>query len=190
MENGSLRSLCDKFDGFSESLVAIYVTQTLHGLRYLHEQGVLHRDIKGANILTTKDGSVKLADFGVAMSMSDASETGNSDRDADVVGSPYWMAPETIEMQTPTTGCDIWSLGCTIIELLTGKPPYMELEPMSALFRIVQDPHPPLPRGISESLKSFLLLCFNKDPMKRDSAEHLLSHQWLQNPQSHVKVRL
>eukprot|EP00520_Triparma_pacifica_P017312 CAMPEP_0118635422 /NCGR_PEP_ID=MMETSP0785-20121206/2070_1 /TAXON_ID=91992 /ORGANISM="Bolidomonas pacifica, Strain CCMP 1866" /LENGTH=1196 /DNA_ID=CAMNT_0006526459 /DNA_START=294 /DNA_END=3882 /DNA_ORIENTATION=+ len=187
MENGSLRSLCDKFDGFSESLVAIYVTQTLHGLRYLHEQGVLHRDIKGANILTTKDGSVKLADFGVAMSMSDASVTGTSDQSADVVGSPYWMAPEIIEMQTPTTGCDIWSLGCTIIELLTGKPPYMELEPMSALFRIVQDNHPPLPRGISESLKSFLLLCFNKDPTKRDSAENLLSHQWLQNPQSHVK---
>ena len=76
---------------------------------------MLHRDIKGANILTTKDGSVKLADFGVAMSMSDFSETGNSDQDADVVGSPYWMAPEIIEMQTPTTGCDIWSLGCTII---------------------------------------------------------------------------
>ncbi|GMH46908.1 hypothetical protein TrVE_jg11879 [Triparma verrucosa] len=188
MENGSLRSLCDKFDGFSESLVAIYITQVLHGLTYLHEQGVLHRDIKGANILTTKDGSVKLADFGVAMNLTDAGNSAEGDtNDNDVVGSPYWMAPEVIEMQCPTASCDIWSLGCTIIELLTGKPPYMELEPMAALFRIVQDDHPPMPAGVSDSLKDFLLLCFKKDPNMRTSAAELLSHQWLQNPQSHIK---
>lgn len=187
MENGSLRSLCDKFDGFSESLVAIYITQVLHGLTYLHEQGVLHRDIKGANILTTKDGSVKLADFGVALNLTDVNAAQGDTNGNDVVGSPYWMAPEVIEMQCPTASCDIWSLGCTIIELLTGKPPYMELEPMAALFRIVQDDHPPLPAGVSDSLKDFLLLCFKKDPNMRTSAAELLSHQWLQNPQSHIK---
>jgi len=99
MENGSLRSLCDKFDGFSESLVAIYVTQTLNGLAFLHSQGVLHRDVKGANILTTKDGSVKLADFGVALSLADDATDLQKSAEDTVVGSPYWMAPEIIEMQ-------------------------------------------------------------------------------------------
>lgn len=103
MENGSLANVIKKFGSFSESLTAIYTVQVLRGLKYLHEQGVLHRDIKGANILTTKDGQVKLADFGVAMKVNDPNFT-----DCNVVGTPYWMAPEIIAMSTPTVGCDIW----------------------------------------------------------------------------------
>eukprot|EP01042_Synura_sphagnicola_P028181 gene28181-36369_t len=70
--------------------------------------------------------------------------------DQGVVGTPYWMAPEVIELSTPTATCDIWSVGCTVIELLTSVPPYFELLPMSAMFRIVQDDYPPLPEGISQ----------------------------------------
>jgi serine/threonine protein kinase len=103
MENGSLQNVIRKFGSVSESLAAIYIVQVLRGLKYLHEQGVLHRDIKGANILTSKDGMVKLADFGVAMKLSEATAD-----DHDVVGTPYWMAPEIIEMSTPTSACDIW----------------------------------------------------------------------------------
>ena len=103
MENGSLANVIKKFGSFSESLTANYTSQVLRGLMYLHEQGVLHRDIKGANILTTKEGVLKLADFGVAMKLS---EVNNGDHD--VVGTPYWMAPEVIEMSTPTVACDIW----------------------------------------------------------------------------------
>lgn len=103
MENGSLSNVIKKFGAFSESLSSIYVSQVLSGLNYLHEQGVLHRDIKGANILTTKDGQVKLADFGVAVRLSEGSIDG-----LEVVGSPYWIAPEVIEMSTPTSACDIW----------------------------------------------------------------------------------
>ena len=84
MENGSLLTVFKKFGSFSESLAAIYIVQVLKGLKYLHEQGVLHRDIKGANILTTKDGQVKLADFGVAMNLSDGS--GDDEQENDVVG--------------------------------------------------------------------------------------------------------
>lgn len=84
MENGSLAQFVKRFGSLSETLVAMYITQVLRGLAYLHEQGVLHRDVKGANILTTKDGLVKLADFGVAIKLS---ETQKAD---DVVGSPYW----------------------------------------------------------------------------------------------------
>ena len=82
MENGSLAQTIRKFGTFSETLAAVFTAQVLQGLAYLHQQGVIHRDIKGANILTTKDGLVKLADFGVAIS---ASEKSNS-----VVGTPYW----------------------------------------------------------------------------------------------------
>lgn len=118
------------------------MSQVLHGLLYLHEQGVIHRDIKGANILTTKEGLVKLADFGVASRTTGLNESS-------VVGTPYWMAPEVIELTGATTASDIWSLGCTVIELLEGKPPYHNLQPMPALFRIVNDDHPPLPQGAS-----------------------------------------
>jgi serine/threonine protein kinase len=85
MENGSLLTVFKKFGSFSESLAAIYTVQVLKGLKYLHEQGVLHRDIKGANILTTKDGQVKLADFGVAMNLSDGGARGD-EQENDVVG--------------------------------------------------------------------------------------------------------
>ncbi len=141
-ENGSLHSISKNFGKFPENLVGIYMSQVLHGLLYLHEQGVIHRDIKGANILTTKQGLVKLADFGVATRTTTFHESS-------VVGTPYWMAPEVIELSGATTASDIWSLGCTVIELLDGKPPYHKLQPMHALFRIVNDDHPPLPEGAS-----------------------------------------
>lgn len=120
------------------------MTQVLQGLQYLHDQGVIHRDIKGANILTTKDGTVKLADFGVSTS----TLTG-PDKEAQVVGTPYWMAPEIIQLSGATSASDIWSVGCTVIELLQGKPPYHNLAAMPALFAIVNDDHPPLPEGVS-----------------------------------------
>ena len=97
----------------------------------------------------------------------------------EALGTPYWMAPEVIEMRSVTAAADIWSVGCTIIELLTSNPPYFDLDPMPALFRIVRDEHPPLPTGISEALRDFLLLCFKRDPKDRPSAEELINHTWL-----------
>ncbi|KAG5463758.1 MAG: kinase-like domain-containing protein, partial [Olpidium bornovanus] len=90
-ENGSLTSIVKKFGKFPENLVAVYIVQVLEGLRYLHEQGVIHRDIKGANILTTKEGLVKLADFGVATRGPTADATGDGGA-TEVAGSPYWSA--------------------------------------------------------------------------------------------------
>ncbi|KAL3481578.1 hypothetical protein BJX99DRAFT_218537 [Aspergillus californicus] len=173
-ENGSLHSIAKNFGRFPETLVGVYMSQVLHGLLYLHDQGVIHRDIKGANILTTKEGLVKLADFGVASRTTGLSESS-------VVGTPYWMAPEVIELSGATTASDIWSLGCTVIELLEGKPPYYNLQPMPALFRIVNDDHPPLPQGASPAVKDFLMQCFQKDPNLRVSARKLLKHPWIVN---------
>ncbi|KAK7404350.1 hypothetical protein VNO78_05179 [Psophocarpus tetragonolobus] len=178
VENGSLANIIkpNKFGPFPESLVAVYIAQVLEGLVYLHEQGVIHRDIKGANILTTKEGLVKLADFGVATKLTEADVNTHS-----VVGTPYWMAPEVIEMAGVCAASDIWSVGCTVIELLTCVPPYYDLQPMPALFRIVQDEHPPIPDSLSPDITDFLLQCFKKDARQRPDAKTLLSHPWIQN---------
>lgn len=151
--------------------MAKYVKQVLIGLNYLHNEGVIHRDIKGANILTTKDGGIKLADFGVAAALTDA-ESENP------VGTPYWMAPEIIELNPATAKSDIWSVGATVIELLTGEPPYFKLDPMPALYRIVQDERPPIPE-CSKLCEDFLFKCFQKDPEQRSSADKLLKHPWI-----------
>ncbi|XP_076950599.1 MAP3K epsilon protein kinase 1-like isoform X2 [Bidens hawaiensis] len=178
VENGSLANIIkpNKFGPFPESLVVVYIAQVLEGLVYLHEQGVIHRDIKGANILTTKEGLVKLADFGVATKLTEADLNTHS-----VVGTPYWMAPEVIEMSGVCAASDIWSVGCTVIELLTCVPPYYDLQPMPALFRIVQDEHPPIPDNLSPGLTDFLRQCFKKDARLRPDAKTLLSHPWIQN---------
>ncbi|KAI0595475.1 cell division control protein [Biscogniauxia sp. FL1348] len=173
-ENGSLHSICKAYGKFPENLVGVYMTQVLQGLQYLHDQGVIHRDIKGANILTTKDGKVKLADFGVS-----TSTLAGPDKEAQVVGTPYWMAPEIIELCGATPASDIWSLGCTVIELLSGKPPYHHLQAMPALFAIVNDDHPPLPEGVSSAARDFLIQCFQKDPNLRVTARKLLKHNWI-----------
>ena len=146
-ENGSLQTILKKFGKFPESLVAVYITQVLEGLIYLHEQGVIHRDIKGANILTDKKGSVKLADFGVAAGPTALDDDGRNDNE--VVGSPYWMAPEVIEQNGSSTASDIWSVGCVVVELLEGQPPHGDLAPMQAMWRIVQDESMRVPEGAS-----------------------------------------
>ncbi|GAA5845101.1 hypothetical protein JCM9279_005433 [Rhodotorula babjevae] len=172
-ENGSLSAIIKKFGRIPESLVGLYTLQVLQGLLYLHDQGVIHRDIKGSNILATKEGSIKLADFGVATRV-------GSLPDSSVVGSPYWMAPEVVDQSGASPSSDIWSLGALVVELLTGKPPYHHLDPMPALFRIVNDPDgPPLPPGASAGVRDFLAQCFQKDGNLRVGARKLLRHPWM-----------
>jgi serine/threonine protein kinase len=193
VEAGSLASVLKRgaVKTFPEVLVGMYVDQILNGLEYLHAQGVVHRDIKGANILTTRDGMIKLADFGVAAKLSTSAQERDGwedgEDDAMPAGTPYWMAPEVVELKNVTVSSDIWSVGCVAIELLTGRPPYFDLQPLSAMYNIVQDPHPPLPCGISDNLKDFLLLCFLKDPLKRPSAKTLGAHPWILENRTSVK---
>ena len=140
-------------------------------MEYLHNQGVIHRDIKSANILSTKYGTVKLADFGIATKEALVNEN--------AVGSAYWMAPEVIELRGASSASDIWSVGCTAIELVTGVPPFYHLTPVSALFRIVSDEHPPFPNDSSPFFSGFLMECFQRDPHLRIDASKLSSHPWL-----------
>ncbi|THH01041.1 hypothetical protein EW026_g1570 [Hermanssonia centrifuga] len=185
-ENGSLGQTLKAFGKLNERLVAGYVVKILEGLHYLHQSDVVHCDLKAANILTTKNGNVKLSDFGVSLNLR-AMEREMKD----VAGTPNWMAPEVIELKGASTKADIWSLACTVIELLTGRPPYGDIaNTMSVMFRIVEDDMPPLPEGCSNHLKDFLKQCFHKDPTKRPTAELLCEHEWLkQNWAAHKDLR-
>lgn len=182
VEGGSLFNMVDQIRRsldvgepvFEERVVADLVRQVVLGLQYLHDQGVVHRDIKGANLLVTKEGHVKLADFGVA-----STKPADNSSPIDVAGSPYWMAPEIITLTGSSTASDIWSLGCTVIELITGLPPYHQYEDITALFKIVSDDCPPMPPNLSSECEDFLRKCFNKDIHVRATAEELLLHRWL-----------
>ncbi|KAJ2791117.1 Protein kinase of the Mitotic Exit Network [Coemansia linderi] len=174
VENGSLSATLKSFGSFPEKLVLAYAVKIIEGLIYLHGRDVVHCDLKACNILTTKQGNTKLTDFGVSLNL----KLRKPGDESVVAGTPYWMAPEIIQLDGACMASDIWSLGCTVIELLTGKPPYSGLLQMAALYRIVEDDHPPIPEGISEELKDFLLLCFQKDPGSRPTAAELMSHSW------------
>ncbi|KAJ2009296.1 Protein kinase of the Mitotic Exit Network, partial [Coemansia sp. S85] len=169
-EGGSLQNILRKFSKFPENLVGVYVAQILDGLSYLHSNAILHRDIKPGNILLVKEGVVKLADFGVAR-IQNGLDT--------VVGSPYWIAPEVLQLKGATSASDIWSLGCTIVQLVDGKAPYQDLPPMAAMFRIGQDEHPPFPSNISPQLRDFLSRCLVHVPSARASADELRQHEWI-----------
>ncbi|WVQ97165.1 hypothetical protein IAU59_004275 [Kwoniella sp. CBS 9459] len=196
VENGSLGQTLKAFGNFNEKLVSSYVAKILEGLDYLHSQGVVHCDLKAANILSTKNGNVKLSDFGVSLNMKavenikqdalTAGKNGARKRVSEVAGTPNWMAPEVISLAGASFASDIWSLGCTIIELLTGKPPYSDIgNSMTVLFRIVEDEMPPLPPDISLELTDFLKLCFIKDPKARPAAVVMFEHPWVKalNPE-------
>ncbi|CCH45586.1 hypothetical protein BN7_5169 [Wickerhamomyces ciferrii] len=171
---GSLRTLYKKQGPLSEKQVAKYLVQVLEGLKYLHSQGVVHRDVKAANILLTSKGDIKLTDFGVSTKVSS-----NTIKTYSIAGTPNWMAPEIISMDGTSTASDIWSLGATIVELLTGEPLYSHLNEMAALHAIVTDDSPPIPTFISELCKDFIMKCFAKQPNERISAKELFNHPWL-----------
>ncbi|KAH3723382.1 MAP3K epsilon protein kinase 1 [Pelomyxa schiedti] len=173
-DGGSLAGILDKFGPLPESLTAMYTDQILSGLDYLHSQFVLHRDIKGANILISADGTAKITDFGV-------STFAQASKRLTVVGTPYWMSPETIQLSGQSEASDIWSVGATIIELLSGFPPYYEFSPVGAMYHIVQDPHPPFPPDISVDLCDFLFQCFHKEQTNRPKASALKAHNWLKD---------
>ncbi len=122
---GSIRSLLDKFGVLDEKIIRIYTRQILQGLDYLHSRGIVHRDLKCANVLVNNDATIKLSDFGASKRLG-MHETGHYEKSKSLIGSPYWMAPEVILRQGHGSAADIWSLGCVMIEMLTGKPPWSQ----------------------------------------------------------------
>lgn len=188
VDSGSLASLVAKYGNLTERLCAVYLRQVLEGLVYLHANGVVHRDIKSQNLLITNSGVVKLADFGIAhLYETSADSSGGikstTSNDTDI-GSPYWMAPEVIQLIEASPASDIWSVACTALELRTGKPPYYDLSKAAACFRMVEDDHPPIPASseeVSEDFRAFLMRCFKKEPKARATAAELLEDHWIRN---------
>ncbi|XP_021714250.1 mitogen-activated protein kinase kinase kinase 5-like [Chenopodium quinoa] len=167
----------------TEAVVRNFTRHIVSGLAYLHSRKTIHRDIKGANLLVDSSGVVKLADFGMAKPLSEQSAI------LSLKGSPYWMAPELMQsvIQNENSSdlafaVDIWSLGCTIIEMLTGKPPWSEFEGAAAMFKVLKE-SPPIPETLSPEGKDFLHCCFQRDPADRPPAIKLLDHLFLRTSQ-------
>lgn len=174
---------CHKF--LSEEIAALIIRDSLRGLQYLHSEKKIHRDIKSANILLTEDGQVKLADFGVSGQI-----TATKAKRDTFVGTPYWMAPEIITRRHGyTEKVDIWSLGITAIELVTGSPPHSDSDPMEILFKIPKMPSPTLSeKDFSSDLVDFIKICLVKKPHGRPTATVLLKHRFFKCIKRHTNL--
>uniref|UniRef100_A0A8C2ARH1 Mitogen-activated protein kinase kinase kinase kinase n=1 Tax=Cyprinus carpio TaxID=7962 RepID=A0A8C2ARH1_CYPCA len=175
---GSLQDIYHVTGPLSELQIAYVCRETLQGLGYLHSKGKMHRDIKGANILLTDNGDVKLADFGVA-----AKITATMAKRKSFIGTPYWMAPEVAAVEKNggyNHLCDIWAVGITSIELAELQPPMFDLHPMRALFLMsksnFQPPKLKDKTKWSTAFHTFVKISLTKNPKKRPTAEKLLSH--------------
>ncbi|XP_021318961.1 mitogen-activated protein kinase kinase kinase YODA isoform X2 [Sorghum bicolor] len=177
VSGGSIHKLLQEYGQLGEPAIRSYTQQILSGLAYLHAKNTVHRDIKGANILVDPSGRVKLADFGMAKHIN------GQHCPFSFKGSPYWMAPEVIKN---SNGCnlavDIWSLGCTVLEMATSKPPWSQYEGIAAVFKIGNSKElPPIPDHLSEHCKDFIRKCLQRDPSQRPTSVELLQHPFIQN---------
>lgn len=175
VSGGSIYKLLQEYGQFGDLAIRSYTQQILSGLAYLHAKNTVHRDIKGANILVDPNGRVKLADFGMAKHI-----TGQS-CPLSFKGSPYWMAPEVIKN---SSGCnlavDIWSLGCTVLEMATTKPPWSQYEGVAAMFKIGNSRElPAIPDHLLDDGKDFIRQCLQRNPLHRPTAAQLLEHPFV-----------
>lgn len=164
----------------NEAMVRHVLSSTLKGLSHLHMKGILHLDIKSANILLTDEGDVKLADFGVSVS------TGTHDSSTFVsatnyVGSPLFMSPEVIRKDKYNSASDIWSLGITIIEMVDGQPPNTDIDCIEMLPLIATRDPPTLknPAGFSLEFNNLISCCLKKEPLERYTCQQLLTHEFM-----------
>ncbi|CAB3247201.1 unnamed protein product [Arctia plantaginis] len=183
---GSLQDIYHVTGPLTELQIAYMCRETLTGLSYLHSMGKMHRDIKGANILLTECGDVKLADFGVS-----AQITATINKRKSFIGTPYWMAPEVAAVERKggyNQLCDIWACGITAIELAELQPPMFELHPMRVLFLMSKSGFKPPQLKERERwsavFHSFLKLSLTKNPKKRPTADKLLQHAFFQQDMS------
>ncbi|XP_065783909.1 mitogen-activated protein kinase kinase kinase 19 isoform X5 [Muntiacus reevesi] len=179
---GSISSIINRFGPLPEMVFCKYTEQILQGVAYLHENCVVHRDIKGNNVMLMPTGIIKLIDFGCAKRLAWAGLNGtHSDMLKSMHGTPYWMAPEVINESGYGRKSDIWSTGCTVFEMATGKPPLASMDRMAAMFYIGahRGLMPALPDCFSENAVDFVRVCLTRDQHERPSAVQLLKHSFL-----------
>ena len=181
---GTLAQLVEKVGSLTENVARGFTAQILKGVEYLHRKKIIHRDIKGANILLSATGVLKLADFGTCRELTDSHT-----RLVSLQGTPHWMAPEVIKHTGHSLPADIWSIGCTVIEMLSGRPPFSEYETSyAAMFAVANTEELQLP-DVSPPCQEFLRGCLERDEKQRLTAKRLIDLRWIVAPSSsHVNA--
>ncbi|KAI9105468.1 kinase-like domain-containing protein, partial [Phlyctochytrium arcticum] len=175
VSGGSIASSINNMGRFEEPLVRSLTSQILRGLAYLHERSIIHRDIKGGNVLLDENGIAKISDFGISKKNEYKFAYRLNSR-MSMQGSVHWMAPEVIKAKGYSAKVDIWSLGCLILEMFTGYNPWRQLDELQTMWRLGRENTPEVPDWVSPDAEDFLRLCFIIDPDKRPTAVELLSH--------------
>ena len=188
IDGGSVGSCLRKHGKFEEPVVSSLTRQTLQGLSYLHDSGILHRDLKADNILLTSDGICKISDFGISKKTDNI--YGN-DAQNTMQGSVFWMAPEVVRSQGAgySAKVDIWSLGCVVLEMFAGRRPWAKDEAIGAIYKLgTLNQAPPIPEDVSTHISpaalSFMFDCFTVDPRERPTAVTLLESEFSKGDQN------
>ncbi|XP_068182162.1 mitogen-activated protein kinase kinase kinase kinase 4 isoform X5 [Antennarius striatus] len=190
---GSVTDLVKKTKGncLKEDWIAYVCREVLRGLSHLHSHHVIHRDIKGQNVLLTENAEVKLVDFGVSAQLDKTIGRRNT-----FIGTPYWMAPEVIACDenpeaTYDYRSDLWSLGITALEMAEGAPPLCDMHPMRALFLIPRNPPPKLKsKKWSKRFLSFVDRCLVKNHLHRPTTDALLRHAFIKDLANERQIRI
>ncbi|WEW56594.1 ATP binding [Emydomyces testavorans] len=181
---GSIATMLKQYNTFQEPLIRNFVRQILSGLSYLHSRDIIHRDIKGANVLVDNKGQIKISDFGISKRVEASTMLGTGSAHLhrpSLQGSVYWMAPEVVRQTAHTKKADIWSLGCLVVEMFIGAHPFPDCSQLQAIFAIGNNQaRPPAPENASKEAMAFLDMTFEIDHEKRPSADDLLENPFLE----------
>ena len=182
---GSVAAMLNSYGQLKEPLIRNFVRQILAGLSYLHGRDIIHRDIKGANVLVDNKGNIKISDFGIskrveASALLAPAKNGGHIHRPSLQGSVFWMAPEVVKQTSYTRKADIWSLGCLVVEMFTGTHPFPNCSQLQAIFQIGNSSaKPTTPEDASDEAKAFLRQTFETDHERRPSADELLLSPFL-----------
>jgi mitogen-activated protein kinase kinase kinase len=176
---GSIAGMLKQYNTFQEPLIRNFTRQILEGLSYLHSRNIIHRDIKGANVLVDNRGAVKISDFGVSKKTG-LSGMGTPGTRTSLQGSVFWMAPEVVRQSGQSIKSDIWSVGCLIVEMFTGSRPFPDMTTLQTLFAVgSNNEKPTIPETASDDAKRILNKTFEADHEKRPGADELLKEKFL-----------